>query len=276
MSSLSGHRRMTRRAVEELSAAHANDPLFANLARANLPYHAVLRDIVDVLSLGHWLNFGQKHHFMRRFDGQRPLTAYHENVAWIQTNALEAARLLFDRIQTRFTPVAGGPPTPAAPGQVPSRDQSIAGRMVFDGGNGDGVSWRSLGNACHALQDSFAGGHVVRRFASPPRPGDPGVIMDVLVYVGDATCRKEHRHLDEEWREATSTAFSVRGRLAIDATKDLVRMVVRTAAGAAARPAALEGWAAFQQKWLAPAPDLAARDPDAAIRFVQRLQTLLP
>ena len=39
--------------------------------------------------------------------------------------------------------------------------------------------------------------------------------------------------------------------LAIDATKELVRLVVHTAATATGRPAALTGWAAFQQKWLA-------------------------
>ena len=47
MSSLTGHRRMTQLAVQELAKAHASDPLFANLARANLQNHAVLRAIYD-------------------------------------------------------------------------------------------------------------------------------------------------------------------------------------------------------------------------------------
>jgi hypothetical protein len=93
------------------------------------------------------------------------------------------------------------------------------------------------------------------------------------VYADDKAYKEEHHHLDEEWHEATSDEPSARGRLAIDATKELVRLVVLTAATATERPGALNGWAAFQQKWLAAGPELASRDPDAAIRFVQRFAT---
>src|SRR5262249_39282391 len=105
MSSLTGHRRITRRAVQELSR-DKSDPLFSNLARANLANHAVMRDLFDVATLGHWLNFGQRHHFMRRFDGQKPYAAYLENVEWIRSNALSAAKRMQERIQSKYVPMA--------------------------------------------------------------------------------------------------------------------------------------------------------------------------
>ena len=81
MSSLSGHRTMTKLAVRELVDGSPQDPILSGLGSALLPNHAVLRDVYDVFSAGHWLNFGQKHHFMRRFDGQKPYAAWQENVS---------------------------------------------------------------------------------------------------------------------------------------------------------------------------------------------------
>src|SRR5215510_10300856 len=195
MSSLTGHRRITKRAVAELSK-DSSDPLFANLKSANLQNHAVMRDLFDVVTLGHWLNFGQKHHFMRRFDGQKPYAAYLENIEWIRSNALSAARKMQERIQSKFVPMAGGTPKPAPKGGALTPEQRLGGKMVFDGGDGDGVDWQNLGNACHALQDSFAGGHVLRKFDTDA-PDDAGRIANVLVYIDDEDYKKDHKELDE-------------------------------------------------------------------------------
>ena len=262
---------MTRIAVQELVEGSPNDPLISNLAIALLPSHAVLRDIYDVLTGGHWLNFGQKHHFMRRFDGQKPYQAYQENVEWIRTNALDAARLMHARIDTYFKPIAGV--APGAPPHPLSRDEKVAGKRVFDAGGGDGVSWQPLGNACHALQDSFAGGHTIRSYPTG-RPGDPGVIADVLVYADDDAYKHSHHELDEAWHEDGANTPSWLGRLAINGCKDLIRMVVRTAVKARNQPpSALDGWMPFVNRWLVASQDLVTLDPDSAIRLVRRFST---
>src|SRR5260221_8876203 len=274
MSILTGHRLMTKTGVRELVAESPNDPLLSNLGAALLPNHAILRDIYDVFTAGHWLNFGQKHHFMRRFDGQKPFSAYQENVEWIRSNALSASRKLHERIQTTYKPTAGGAP-PAKPGAVPTPDQKLAGKLVFDGGDGDGVSWQTFGNACHALQDSFAGGHTVRRYVQGGPPDDTGMIADVLVYADDDDYKKSHHELDEAWHTKVSdTTLSDLGVLAKNGTKELIRMVVATAMRAGPKsPERLEGWPLFQNRWLAFAPDLVMLDPDEAIRLVRRFST---
>lgn len=267
MSSLTGHRRITKRAVAELSK-DSSDPLFANLKNANLQNHAVMRDLFDVVTLGHWLNFGQKHHFMRRFDGQKPYAAYLENVEWIRSNALSAARKMQERIQSKFVPMAGGAPKPASRGGALTPEQRLGGKLVFDGGDGDGVDWQNLGNACHALQDSFAGGHVLRKFDTDS-PDDAGRIADVLVYIDDEDYKKDHQELDEAWFGKDSAEFSPVGRLAVEATKALIRTVVLTAVKSGPQsPGVLDGWASFKDRWLAVSPGLVSLDPDEAIRLV--------
>ena len=66
MSKLSGHRSISKIAVSEIIRACTSRPLVGNLKKADLPGNAVFRDIIDVMTLGHWSDFAQKHHFMRR------------------------------------------------------------------------------------------------------------------------------------------------------------------------------------------------------------------
>src|SRR5262245_8133385 len=108
MSTLTGHREITAQAVRELAAEWPNSPLLRNLDAAGLPGSVVKRDIIDVLILGHWADFGQKHHFMRKFDGQSPYQAYVDAVEWIRSNALEAAQMLAKRLARYFPQGVGG------------------------------------------------------------------------------------------------------------------------------------------------------------------------
>ncbi|MDA1017685.1 MAG: hypothetical protein O3A00_24905 [Planctomycetota bacterium] len=94
---------------------------------------AVDRDIKDVLNLGHWSNFAQKHHFMRRFDGQSPLQAYAAACDWIRSNALKYAQAAVVEQGGRYLP--------------------------------------ELGSAVHALEDSFSAGHVERVHMTDSWPG---------------------------------------------------------------------------------------------------------
>src|SRR5262249_19543086 len=102
MSTLTGHWKITEQAVKELSTARAANPLNRGLGEADLPTNAVTRDVLDVLILGHWADFGQKHHFMRKFDGQREYEAHQDAVDWIRSNALEAAQTLEKRVRRYF------------------------------------------------------------------------------------------------------------------------------------------------------------------------------
>ncbi|MEE9129619.1 MAG: hypothetical protein V3T84_06335 [Phycisphaerales bacterium] len=102
MSDLAGHKRLIAQAVKELATSCSSHPLVRGLSSATLPVAVVATDIRDIFNLGHWLDYGQKHHFMRRFDSQSPLEAYQESVQWIRSNALSAAGKLADRIRLYF------------------------------------------------------------------------------------------------------------------------------------------------------------------------------
>lgn len=137
---LSGHHAITTAAVRDfamearlatlqcgdLGGGHAaSDTLLrSGVTPWRLSSAVVRRDVVDVLTLGHWGTFGQKHHFMRHFNGQSPLAAYQEACAWIHDNAL-----------------------------------AFADGMAQGVG---ALRLRELGSACHAVQDSFSPGHVER------------------------------------------------------------------------------------------------------------------
>src|SRR5258705_7799339 len=94
MSTLRGHWRLTRQAVEELRGTTNAGPLLKALAAARLQDNAVARDLIDVLILGHWLDFGPQPHFIRRFAGQTPFSAFSEGTEGIRRNPQKPARPL--------------------------------------------------------------------------------------------------------------------------------------------------------------------------------------
>lgn len=222
MSNLSGHRSITATAVRELAREWSGNTLAANLKWAGLPASVVSRDLLDVLILGHWADFGQKHHFMRQFDSQSPFEAYLSAIEWIRSNALQSAQAIADRIATK-TPAGGA---------------AFDGKMVFANTN-----WQSLGNAVHALEDSFASGHAVR---GQPRGDMPGSITHIKRYAGSE--KAHHEEGDEAWRDSGGR-FTRDGRFAVEAVKSLMRIVIATAQSHS-HPGALEGWYDFRHKWL--------------------------
>src|SRR5262245_25110365 len=102
MSNLTGHGRLTAQAVQELQTNCAGHPLLRGLGAAGLGVDVVMRDIIDVAIVGHWADFGQSPHFMRRFDGQSPRQAYDESVEWIRRNACSAANERSRRMESLF------------------------------------------------------------------------------------------------------------------------------------------------------------------------------
>ncbi|MEC4677812.1 MAG: hypothetical protein VST69_03555 [Nitrospirota bacterium] len=252
MSKLGGHWKITETAVSEIHLSCVEHPLGRNLQYAELPKVVIFRDLLDVISLGHWGDYGQAHHFMRRFDGQSPKEAYDESIEWIYSNALNAAELLATRIRkhlvlkinTGVSPHAAvRTDCPLSSGRFSSTPQNDSGGLAVlsphSGGN-----WQTLGNAIHALQDSFSKGHVLRE--TSPVEGAPGSIAHVKSYGGAE--KHGHSEYDEKWADGKGK-YSVAGRLAIDATKDLLEIVIETAIGNA-DPAMLLGWQGFKTKWL--------------------------
>jgi len=196
-----------------------------------------------VLILGHWADFGQKHHFMRKFDSQSPFQAYEEAVEWIRSNALTAARMIAARLPGAKSAAGGN------------------GRQVFAGTN-----WQPLGNAVHALEDSFAGGHVER--AAPAAWNWPGPIKHVKRYTGAE--KHNHEEADAAWKDAGG-GFSADGRLAIEAVKALLRLVLATAQ-AGSNPTTLGGWGSFREKWLKADVSL-SRATDRVFDLIDRYST---
>lgn len=172
-------------------------------------YFAVHRDITDVVTLGHWLNHAQKHHFMRREDGQTPYQAWDASCRWIESNLQDFARSL-------------------SKGKGHERLEK-------------------LGNACHALEDSFSQSHVSR---VPFAAGDPGMITHVHIYSNQRG--SEHSHADEQWKHDGWVVD-----LAKDAVIDMVDFVFTEVASAGTGGLQqLKGWSAYRDQWLKPSPTL--------------------
>ena len=172
---------------------------------------AVQRDINDVFTLGHWSNFAQKHHFMRRFDGQSPREAYDDACEWIRSNALKYANSVLKNF----------------------------------------ADLQAMGNAAHAVEDSFAGGHATRD--AHKGPTEPGAITNIKLYAGDD--KHGHSDMDKTWGDADKKTLTLEGRVATNAVKALLKVifdeVMRAKASKVATLASLSGWAAFKDKWLA-------------------------
>ncbi|MEO8941652.1 MAG: hypothetical protein ABI453_13975 [Isosphaeraceae bacterium] len=266
MSNLTGHSRITAKAVEELILEEAKNPLLKNLDAADLPTSVVMRDLRD-LSGGHWADYGQKHHFMRKFDGQSPFEAYQDAVEWIKSNALDASARLARRIR-RYNVQKGATST-----IKDARGRSVLGGTTVQTLEGpqtlDRPDWQHFGNAVHALQDSFSKGHVTREDSSR-HPYTPGAIAHIKRYAGDE--KQGHAHADEGWWEGKGRNgyFSRDGRFAVNATKSLIRIVFRTATASNGQGASdLSGWSTFQGVWLKASSRL-SRQRDQVFDLIDR------
>ena len=282
---LPGHNRLTKQAIQEIYQSCPSHPIASNLGASGLPSNVISRDLIDVAILGHWSDFGQKHHFMRRFDGQSPFEAYKESVAWIRSNALDAAKHLSRRMQ-RFihlkpgqNNVASNSQTCALPGMASNRVTMANGRKVMGGDYestgiddtaDDNVDWQHFGNAIHALQDSFSLGHVVRgQSTSDTRPGS---IEYIKKYSGPD--KKDHDQFDKMWKYRDSSKLTLSGRQAVNATKGIIIMVIKTAQlNAPGRSlSSLRDWDAFKLQWLAASPKLSTQR-DFAVDIIERFKS---
>jgi len=272
MSKLGGHWKLTKTAVSEIHAACSDHPLGRYLQAAEFPRYVISRDLLDVLSLGHWGDFGQPHHFMRRFDGQSPRGAYEESVEWVHFNALNAANIMAKRIK-RYIGLKKNPGlsprvTTRKTCNLPFGRISSSQLNLFGGyevlSPRFGADWQTLGNALHAVQDSFSAGHVLRESYGDSKK--PGPILHVKSYGGAE--KHMHSEYDEKWEAVATGKYSPAGRFAIDATKMLLELVIETAVRVP-EPVVLYGWEGFKKQWLSASEQL-SDTRDFAIDFVVR------
>ena len=236
---IDGHAKITGAAVNEFLAEA--DPAVSAFAGTQLVYetqsdhgptsiktlgyYAVKRDLIDVVTTGHWSNFAQRHHFMRRFDGQSPFEAYEDACNWVVSNAIDFA------------------------------DGAVRAMGSF--------KLQALGNACHAIEDSFAGGHAVRERHGGPLL--PGAITHIKMYAGAE--KEDHDHMDTTWWDAGRDDFSLEGKLAKNAVKALLAVVfadvARARSGRQRSLSGLSGWVGFRNRWLKASSKL-SKERDAA------------
>jgi hypothetical protein len=243
MSSLAGHMSMTRRAVELLEAE--GHPVCRALTTAKIARRAAARDIFDLLTLGHWSDFAQCHHFMRRFDGQSEREAYAEAVAWVRARATRAAVILARQLRTERAAAILAP-------------HAGSTRARLD------LSSQALGDALHAVQDSFARGHAERE---APRGDSPGAIRRIKRYAG--ADKAGHAEADLEWRGPGHDGISAGGWQAVHASRELLRLIADAGAAGAGAAATLDGFESYRQTWLAASAALSA-ERDRPIGFFSR------
>jgi hypothetical protein len=270
MSKLEGHKEITRRAVSELMLRGEKHPVMANLHHMALRYNVQMRDIFDVVQLGHWTNGGQRHHFMRSFDGQSHHMAYLDAILWIQKNALEAANTLKKRIAKFEVKDAVDSGNAADRGRKAVRGEHVG--INARSQRKDIVNWFPLAYACHALQDSFSASHVVRK--KHVSASIPGEITSILKYAGVE--KEGHSGKDKEWEhpgQEGAVAFTLSGKVAINATKDLISLVVQTAFNHTSTDSIkfLDGWDRFISTWLY-APKLSIKR-DLAVDLIHQFST---
>lgn len=274
MSKLKGHKNITKQAVDELVRSNKEHSVIGNLHSMALKHSVQARDIFDVIQLGHWTNSGQRHHFMRSFDGQSHFNAYIDATNWIKSNALHAANQLSTRIEKFKLNIDGFSANSmrngkhAIAGKPPTRSPHNKHKT-----NSDNVSWLTLAYACHALQDSFSAGHVIReRHLHSMQPGN---ITGILRYSGVE--KENHSKHDTKWqlkfKDNKAIFFSLEGKIAINATKALITMVLQTAFDHDSnnKITALDGWSDFQRTWLN-APTL-SKKRDLAVDLIHQYCT---
>ncbi len=279
MSKLTGHFVITQQAVREIRSSCANYLVAENFGLTGLPTDVIMRDILDASS-GHWADFGQKHHFMRRFDGQSPREAYQENVQWIYRNALSSAQLISSMIKLFIKEnahinnqvashacvrISRRPDTELSAGDVLL---GIAGFIPPVGG----VSTQPFGNALHALQDSFSKGHALREEGGTKM--QPGAIEHIKIYAGDEVVG--HSEADKQWVGGDKEGigeFSLAGRQAINASKELIFLILNTAqSGVSPQITSLIGWEDFKKRWLVASEKL-SDTRDFAIDLIEKFHT---
>jgi hypothetical protein len=191
-----GHIAITIEASKKFeSRLSRREPRYFNLGR--LDFSVDFRDTRDI-PVGHMSDTGQRHHFMR-YEGQTDWGAYTDGKSWIIEKGLAAANGLKPRIDCFDL--------------YRERNNYREFASCFKSGDVE----EPLGDALHALQDSFSPSHTDREKGSL-------IITRVHTFsLGD----KEHGKLDKSWSK--DGRFSDLADAAVNASVALMRAVVTAA-----------------------------------------------
>jgi hypothetical protein len=214
-----GHEFLTK---ESLKAAVRNLPADLNWIRSYLPDAVitgdVYRDMEDSVTFNQFSRGGQKHHFMQ-FAGQGAWKAYKAGHDWIYDRAYEAVK----RLRRIWKLPLHGAKLPDTVEHFHNSVERFGGdpfRHGFDHSADDFVNYNPLidvagplGDAFHAVQDSYSPGHTRRK-----KVGDRWIIDDVFIW--DAKNKQTHVALDKEWKSDEL------GKEAIAAGRELIWRVV--------------------------------------------------
>ncbi len=252
MSRIDGHCAITVEAIRQLKRSQLRALVINGDSHVGVVRFAVLRDIFDIMLLGHWLDYGQQHHFMRRFDGQSQYDAYREGLSWIYGNyrttvnrlrALLTARgLSYQGTDILASAAAGGVFHTLYKPVANILDEAVQSSF-YNASSMASPTWLvPFGNAIHTIQDSFASGHVTR---TEPLPGE---VIHVHVY--DEQNQTTHDNRDKEWRHLTTQQFSESGKQAVAATKHFIELVLTSVLLRPQSYSIEHGWTEYCAKWL--------------------------
>ena len=188
-----------------------------SLKKGYLVREVVAVDLEPMKLRHHFLDSGQKYHFMRRSVDATIHQAHAECVLFIKESISKWISQM-----TRLTSIVKG--------SGRRKPSTMAARR-------DAASNMAL--ALHALQDSFSPGHTKREKYIDANA--PGGIVDIYIY-----SKQDHNeHGDDDFESGSQN--SIHAQAAINASSELMYMAALSVTSKSVVPI---GWIDFQNKWL--------------------------
>jgi hypothetical protein len=187
------------------------------LKQGYLVREVVAVDLEPMKLRHHFLDAGQKFHFMRRSTKPNISLAHEECVGFIKESITKWISLMTRALSNRRG----------------------AGRRKITTVGLRREAASNMALALHALQDSFSPGHTKReKFTDPNFPGD---ISDIYIY----SSQDHDKHSDDDFDSGSLS--SVHAKAAIQASSELMYMAAKSVVNKSVVPI---DWNEFQSKWL--------------------------
>lgn len=190
---------------------------FHKLERGYLTREVVAVDLEPFKLRYHFLNSGQKYHFMRRATGATIKEAHKECIEFIYTEATNWVKKM-NHVLYSF-----------------QRHGRSTGSTIFL--RKQAVSHLAL--SLHSLQDSFSPGHTKR--TTYQNYLYPGAIENIFIY------KNQNKDVHSHGDYASGSVSSLHARSAVYASAELMQLCAHTVSMKAMYPI---GWDAFQNRWL--------------------------
>ena len=182
-----------------------------------LTREVVAVDMEPPLVFGHFFNWGQKYHFMRRASGATVKDAHKEAVDLIKKETMSWISSMMHVLYSYRRHGRSG-------GSTVFLRKKAASHLAI---------------ALHSLQDSFSPGHTKRTHYETPQY--PGSIEDIYIYKE----QDKHNHSQHDFDSASTN--SLLSRSAVYASADLLRLCALSVSMKSMAPI---GWNTFESRWL--------------------------